>query len=204
MRHWPAALLTITAALVATSPAVSAGAPHFPRSLHGTLKGTYIQTGGPQTTVRTWKVTGAVFKFTRASTSGGASIGRYKIVAGRVDFTLTESGSCSFSAHANFPLVKSLGRHVPTPLALQQDSLGKFHTLGSMNPRHPVATTETCHDANGQTTTNKRRLDAPVVFEPGGEPWVPPGKIVQGQYDVKDVATAIKTTQSWTWYLKAG
>src|SRR3954454_1294779 len=95
MRHWPVSLPILAALMFAAAPTAAAKAPHYARSYHGTLKGSFISTGGQENVVESWKITGVVFRFTRAARYQGGWIGRYKVVSGRVSFQATLSGACS-------------------------------------------------------------------------------------------------------------
>ena len=203
MRHWPAAL--ITAALVA-APGADAAAPkpRLARSYHGTLSGSFTSKSQDQTVKETWKVSGVGLRLQAIRPFEGGWQGLYKLTAGTVDFTATESGSCSFSAHDSFGLLKALPRPNPSiPLDLDTNPFGKRHLFGLITTERKLKTTETCPDPDGgEPSMSQRTLELPTLFDPGEKAWKPTGRL-KGSNVSRDASSDFKSTEVWSWDLKS-
>jgi hypothetical protein len=205
MRTWPALMLALAVLAAPAAASAATGKPHFSRSYRGTLSGHLESRSGSRVIKADWTVKGLVFRLEHVRAFEGGWTGFYKVTAGTLSFSQTETGPCSYSVEASMPLAKSLPRPNPSaPLALDKNPLGKFYVLGLISPDKRLKTTETCtFPDGGEPDANPVEVEIPTIFDPGGSVWRP-GRRLRGHRTVKDGFDEVKRTKSLSWSLKPG
>jgi hypothetical protein len=200
MRRWLGISVAV-AALVAPPCALGASRPSFAHSYRGTISGTFSSSENGNVVKAHWKITGIVFRLTKVQAFEGGFTGVYKVTRGTVSYSETETGTCTYSAGDKFGVAKALPHPNPsTPLALDQDPLGRKTILGLIDVSRKLKVTESCPDPNGgPPTTNDRTLAIPTLFDPGEKPWRP-GRRLHQTNRVRDRSE----TDTWSWNLKPG
>jgi len=204
MRNWPALILGIAVLAFPAAASAATSRPHFSRSFHGTLSGHREVREGSRVIKADWTVKGVVFRLQHVRAFEGGWTGFYKVTAGTLTYSETQTGSCSYSVKASMPLAKSLPRPNPSaPLALDKDPLGRFYVLGLISVDRTLKTTETCSYPESEPTTEEREVGLPMIFDPTGSRWRP-GRRIRGHRSADDSVDQTRSTRSWRWDLKPG
>jgi hypothetical protein len=201
MPRWIAPVLVSAALLAAPAGALGASRPSFAHSYRGTISGTFSSSEGGNVVKGQWKITKLVFRLTKVQAFEGGFTGIYKVTRGTVSYSETETGTCSYSAGDKFGLARALPHPNPsTPLALDQDPLGRKTILGLINVNRKIKTTESCPDPDGgPPTTTARTLALPTLFDPGEKRWRPGRRLHSTNRQ-----TDRSSKQAWTWNLRPG
>lgn len=198
MRIWPA--LAAVAALAAwPASALGVSRPSFAHSYRGTISGKVeIRTGGSEVHGK-WTIAGLVFRLTKVQAFEGGFTGLYKVTAGTVAYSETETGDCSYSTSTQFGLARALPRPNPsTPLALDVNPLGHRSTFGLINVNRQLSVTESCPDPDGgPASTETRKVDLPTLFDAGETSWSPGRHLRHTRTQKED-----NGKESWSWNLR--
>jgi hypothetical protein len=196
-----ATVLVSAALLAAPAGALGASRPSFAHSYRGTISGTFSSSEGGNVVKGQWKIAKLVFRLTKVQAFEGGFTGIYKVTRGTVSYSETETGTCSYSAGDKFGLARALPHPNPsTPLALDQDPLGRKTILGLINVNRKIKTTESCPDPDGgPPTTTARTLALPTLFDPGEKRWRPGRRLHSTNRQ-----TDRSSKQAWTWNLRPG
>src|SRR5215212_8732587 len=128
-----AAAIACCALIPATAQASSR--PSFPRTVTGTISGSYLAKKDGTTHKASWKITGARFKLVHVRSAEGSWTGFYKVTGGRVSYAESESGPCSFSLTDSFDLAPAMPTHNPsTPFYMQRSLLNRETYGGLIQP----------------------------------------------------------------------
>ncbi len=200
MRIWPAVFF-LAAALSVPANALAVSRPHYARAYRGTITGTteFHDTG--QDVKSQWTITGLVFRLYKVTAFEGGYTGLYKVTAGTVSYSETETGDCSYSASDKFALKKALPHPLTSvSLALDKDPLGRMTMLGLIDVTRKLNVTETCPDSEGgPPSTSQRQLQVPTLFDPGETSWRPGKRLHHKRTQPED-----NGKQTFSWNLKPG
>ncbi|HEX6458404.1 MAG TPA: hypothetical protein VF032_05755 [Thermoleophilaceae bacterium] len=199
MRIWPALLLAGALAVPANALAVSR--PHYAESYRGTISGSFESHDAGRDVKGQWKIGGLVFRLYKVSAFEGGFTGLYKVTAGKVSYSETESGDCSYSVSDTFALKKWLPHPLTSvSLALDKDPLGRMTTLGLIDVRRKLSVTESCADSQGgPPATEQRELQLPTLFDPAETSWKPGRRLHHRRSERQD-----NGKQTFSWNLKPG
>jgi len=148
-----------------------------------------------------WKITGLVFRLSKVNSFEGGFTGLYKVTAGTVSYSESESGNCSYSASDTFALKKALPHPNPSaPLALDKDPLGRMITFGLIDVTRKLNVTETCLDpGGGPPATEQRQLELPTLFDAGETSWKPGRRLHHTRTNREN-----NRNETFSWSLKPG
>jgi hypothetical protein len=201
------ALRTVAAALasLALIPAVAEAStkPKFPRTVTGTISGTHLakQPGDPQVFNQKWTIKGVRFTLEHVRFVENTWTGFYKVTAGTVTFSETESGPCTYSLEKTFALRPAMPkRPISTPFFLERDMLGRDSYGGNVSPTIHWTTTETCTDPDGgEPRTDAVRVDPDNLFDSRSPRSFRIGRAMKGTYKYRDGEYG---NLSYSWSLK--
>lgn len=200
MRNWPAVLL-LAAVLAMPASALAVSRPHYAGSYRGTISGSFETHDAGSDVKGQWKIAGLVFRLYKVSAFEGGYTGLYKVTAGKVSYSETESGDCSYSASDTFALKKELPHPLTSvSLALDKDPLGRLTMLGLIDVTRKLNATETCPDSSGgPPATEQRELQVPTLFDPAETSWKPSRRLHHKRTQRED-----NGKQMFSWNLKPG
>ena len=200
MRIWSTVFL-LAAVLAVPANALAISRPHYARAYRGTIAGS-IETHDSGLDVKAqWKITGLVFRLYKVNAFEGGYTGLYKVTAGKVSYSETESGDCSYSTSDSFALKKALPHPLTSvSLALDKDPLGRMTMLGLIDVTRKLNVTESCPDSEGgPPSTSQRQLHLPTLFDPGETSWRPGKRLHHKRTQRED-----NGKQTFSWTLKPG
>jgi hypothetical protein len=197
------ALRTVAAALasLALVPATAGAStkPRFPRAVSGTISGASSSSRGGTTVKESWTISGVRFAHEHIRFVQNTWTGFYKVTAGTVRFSESESGPCSYSLDKTFALRPAMPkRPISTPLYLERNMLGKDSYGGNIVPNVHWSVTETCpYPDGGEPATDTKRTEPGNLFDSRAPRGFRIGKSMKGtyRYDDGDYGT---TTFRWS------
>jgi hypothetical protein len=185
------AFRTLAVALVSLALIPSAAGastkPKFPRTVSGTISGSSSSTRG-NTVKETWTIKGVRFKLEHVRFVENTWTGFYKVTAGTVTFSESETGSCSYSLDRTFALRPAMPKRVvSTPFYLERNMLGKDSYGGNIFPNVHWSVTETCPlEGGGEPTTQTVRVEPGNLFDSDSPASFRIGRAMKGTYKYKD------------------
>lgn len=200
MRIWPAVLL-LAAVLAVPSSALAISRPHYAPAYRGTISGSFETHDAGRDVKGQWTISGLVFRLYHVNAFEGGYTGLYKVTSGKVSYSETESGDCSYSAADTFSLKKALPHPLTSvSLALDKDPLGRMTTLGLIDVTRKLNVTESCPDSEGgPPSTSQRQLQLPTLFDPAETSWRPGKRLHHKRTQRED-----NGKQTFSWTLKPG
>jgi hypothetical protein len=195
---------TVAAALasLALIPAADASTrPNFPRTVSGTISGSHVAKRAGQMNKESWTIKGVRFTLVHVRFVENTWTGFYKVTAGTVTFSETQSGPCSYSLDKTFALKPAMPkRAVSTPFFLNRSMLGKDSYGGNIVPAIHWNVTETCtYPDGGEPTTQTMRVEPGNLFDSSSPSSFRIGKAMKGRYSYKDGEYG---TTTYTWSLR--
>jgi hypothetical protein len=194
--------LAIALACLAVVPAAAQASsrPNFPRTVTGTLGGSYSATEGETTHKASWTVKNVRFKLVHVRFVENTWTGYYNVSAGTVTYSQSETGPCSYSLQETFALKPAMPKNNPsTPFYMTRNMLGRDYYDGIVDPAKRWNVTETCNYPDQDQYTNTVKLEVGNLFD-SGEKHFKIGKAMKGRYSYKD--DYLHATRTWTWSLK--
>jgi hypothetical protein len=174
--------------------------PNFPRTVTGTISGSYSAKQGETTNKASWTVKSVRFKLVHVRFLENTWTGYYDVTGGTVSYSETETGPCSYSLQQTFALKTAMPKRNPsTPFYMTRNMLGRDYYGGIVQPAKRWNVTETCSDSGGGQYTNALKLEARNLFD-SGEKHFRIGQQMKGRYSYKD--DYLHATKTWTWSLK--
>jgi hypothetical protein len=196
---------TVAATLIALAlvPAVAGASarPKFPRTVTGTISGSHVAKRGEQTNKEAWTIKGVRFRLEHVRFVENTWTGFYKVTAGSVTFSETESGPCSYSLAKTFALRSALPkRAISTPFFLERDMLGRDSYGGNIVPAVRWNVTETCAYPDAEPTAETKQVEPGNLFDSNSPSSFRIGKAMKGRYSYKD--DYLNATTVFNWSLK--
>jgi hypothetical protein len=196
-RTVPAAL-ACCALIPATAQASSR--PNFPKTVTGTISGSYAAKKDGTTHKATWKISSVRFKLVHVRQAEGSWTGFYKVTGGHVSYAETQSGPCSWSVSDSFDLAPAMPKNnISTPLALQRSLTGHDTYDGTIQPRKRWNVTETCSYPGSEPTTDEFKFDIRNLFDTGSKAGKI-GRAMKGRFVYKD--DYLNSTRTFVWSLR--
>jgi hypothetical protein len=197
----PRIFVSLLAALTLVPVAAQAASrPSFPRTVSGTISGSYVAKEGQTTYRASWSITGVRFKLVHIRSAEGSWTGFYNVAAGTVSYSESETGPCSYSVTDKFALKPAMPRPNPSaPLALTRSLLSRETYGGTIQPDKRWNVTETCAYPEQDPSTNEVKLEARNLFDTGGKNGKI-GRAMKGRYVYKD--DFAHSTKTFKWSLK--
>src|SRR3954452_3138852 len=194
------AVLACCALVPATAAASSR--PNFPKTVSGTISGAYSAKRGETTNKESWTIKGVRFKLEHVRYVEATWTGFYKVTAGTVTFSESESGPCSYSLEKTFALRPVMPkRPVSTPFFLGRNMAGKDSYGGNIFPKIHWPVTETCtFPDGGEPTTETKRIEPGNLFDSNSPSSFRIGKSMKGTYKYFD--DYLNATTVFKWSLK--
>lgn len=195
---------TLAAALasLALIPAVADAStkPRFPRTVTGTISGSSSSSRG-NTVKEAWTIKGVRFTLEHVRFVENTWTGFYKVTAGTVTFSETETGQCSHSVEKTFALKPAMPkRPISTPFFLNRNMSGHDSYGGNIFPSIHWNVTETCaFQDGGEPTTETKRIEPGNLFDATTRRSFRIGKAMKGTYKYDDGEYG---TTKYTWSLK--
>lgn len=193
-------LAVALASLILVPAAQASTRPNFPRTVSGTISGSYVAKEGETTHKASWTITGVRFKLVHVRSAEGSWTGFYNVTAGTVSYSESETGPCSFSVSDKFALKPVMPRPNPsTPLALTRTLTGHDNYGGTIQPNKRWKVTETCAYPEQDPYTNEIKLEARNMFDTGSKAGKI-GRAMKGRFVYKD--DFAHSTRTFKWSLK--
>lgn len=190
--------LAVASLTLVPAAAQAASRPNFPRTVSGTISGSYVAKEGQTTYKASWSITGVRFKLVHVRSAEGSWTGFYNVTAGTVTYTESETGPCSYSVSDKFALKPAMPRPNPsTPLALTRSLLSRETYGGTIQPDKRWTVTETCAYPDQDPDTNEIKLEARNLFDTGGKNGKI-GRAMKGRFVYEDDFAHSTKTFKWS------
>jgi hypothetical protein len=184
------------------SVAQASSRPNFPKTVSGTISGSYTGKRDGQTNNESWTIKSVRFRLEHVRFVENTWTGFYRVTGGTVTFSETESGPCTYSLQKTFALKPAMPkRAISTPFFLTRNMLGRDSYGGNIVPAVHWNATETCtYPDGGEPTTDTKRIEPGNLFDSRSPSSFRIGKSMKGTYKYFD--DYLKATTVFKWSLK--